>query len=238
MLQSSLRLNIFAPILVVKKLLIIKVMNKITKLLAIVALAASTTLWSCKGDTGETGPQGATGAQGPQGAQGPVGPVGPVGPAGPQGPKGDNGLDGNANVQRLAFTVKVGDWKDKEISGIGTGATSTWGVAELADPAITTEKYAVVYVKANDGFLQALPTVFSIDMSGAYERLNYGYKTGIVEVQYRLDTQLFGVQFFTAPNNDLEFDVVLTTKTIGAALERSGVDLKNYRAVLDFIAAQ
>lgn len=213
-------------------------MNKITKLLAIVALAASTTLWSCKGDTGETGPQGAQGPQGPQGPQGNPGATGPVGPAGPQGPKGDPGVDGNANVQRLAFTVTVDKWQPKEISGVGTGATSTWGVAELANAAITTEKYVVVFVKTNDGFLQALPITYSIDMSGAYERLNYGYKAGVVEVQYRLDTQLFGVQFFTRPNFDLEFDVVLTTKTIGAALERSGVDLKNYKAVMDFIAAQ
>ncbi|MCD8540291.1 MAG: hypothetical protein LRY55_11365 [Leadbetterella sp.] len=75
-------------------------------------------------------------------------------------------------------------------------------------------------------------------MSGAYERLNYGYKAGAVELQYRLDTQLFGVDFFTKPNKTLEFDVVLTTKTIGAALENSGVDLKNYNAVMDFISAQ
>ena len=210
-------------------------MNKITKLLAIVALAASTSLWSCKGDTGPQGEPGPQGQPGPQGVQGPVGPVGPQGPVGPVGPKGE---DGNANVERLAFTVQVGDWKDKEISGIGTGATSTWGVAALENAAITTEKYAVVFVKSNDGYFQALPTTFSIDMSGAYERMNYGYKTGSVEVQYRLDTQLFGVTFDTKPNRTLEFDVVLTTKTIGAALERSGVDLKNYNAVVDFIAAQ
>ncbi len=210
-------------------------MNKITKLLAIVALAASTTLWSCKGDTGETGPKGDTGAQGPQGVAGPTGPQGPVGPAGPQGEKGD---DGNANVERLAFTVKANEWKTKEIAGAGTGATSTWGVAELKDAAITTEKYAVVFLKTNDGYLQALPITYSIDMSGAYERLNYGYKTGSIELQYRLDTQLFGVKFETAPTKDLSFDVVLTTKTIGAALEKSGVDLKNYSAVMNFIAAQ
>lgn len=146
---------------------------------------------------------------------------------------------GNANVQRLAFTVKVSDWKNKEIAGAGTGATSTWGVAELKNDAITTEKYAVVFLKTNDGYLQALPTTYSIGMSGAYERLNYGYKTGSIEVQYRLDTQLFGGNKpELAPNKDLNFEVVLTTKTIGAALEKSGVDLKNYNAVVDFLSAQ
>ncbi|ADQ18509.1 collagen-like protein [Leadbetterella byssophila] len=210
-------------------------MNKITKLLAIVALAASTTLWSCKGDTGEVGPKGETGAQGPQGPQGPTG---PQGPAGPQGPQGEKGEDGNANVQRLSFTVKPSDFKDKEISGVGTGATSTWGVAELKDDAITTEKYAVVFVKTNNGTLQALPTTYSIDMSGAYERLNYAYKAGVVEVQYRLDTQLFGVTAITKPNFDLDFDVVLTTKTIGAAMEKARIDLRNYDAVMNFINAQ
>lgn|GEM_PF-935443 len=232
MLQSSVQLDIFAPILVVKYYLIFKVMNKITKLLAIVALAASTALWSCKGDTGETGPQGVQGPAGPQGLKG------DQGPQGNKGDKGDVGPMGNANVQRLAFTVKTGDWKAKEISGVGIASTSTWGVAELKNDAITTEKYAVVFVKMNDGNLEALPTTYTIDMSGVYERLGYGYKTGVVEVKYRLDTQLFGGRFDTAPNRDLEFDVVLTTKTIGAALEKSGVDLKNYNAVVDFIAAQ
>ncbi len=210
-------------------------MNKITKLLAIVALAASTTLWSCKGDTGETGPQG---PQGPQGIQGPQGLKGDPGATGAKGDKGDKGDMGNANVQRLAFTVTADKWQPKEIAGAGSGATSTWGVAQLEDAAITTEKYAVVFLKTNDGFLQMLPISFSIDMSGAYERLNFGYKTGVIELQYRLDTQLFGGTFLTQPNGTLEFDVVLTTKTIGAALEKSGVDLKNYNAVMDFIAAQ
>lgn len=213
-------------------------MNKITKLLAIVALAASTTLWSCKGDTGETGPQGPQGPQGTPGAVGQTGAPGATGPAGAKGDKGDKGDTGNANVERLAFTVTTDKWQPKEISGAGIGATSTWGVALLENAAITTEKYAVVFLKTNDGFLQALPITYSVDMSGAYERLNYGYKAGAVELQYRYDTQLFGVTFETKPLKTMEFDVVLTTKTIGAALENSGVDLKNYNAVMDFIAAQ
>ncbi len=207
-------------------------MNKITKLLAIVALAASTTLWSCKGDTGETGPKGE------QGVAGPTGPQGPAGPQGAQGPKGEQGPMGNANVVRLAFTVPTSAWKDKEIKGAGTSSTSVWGVAELKNDSISTEKYAVVFLRTNDGYLQALPTTYSINMSSAYERLNYGYKAGAVEIQYRLDTQLFNNDFITKPNSELKFDVVLTTKTIGAALERSGVDLKNYNAVVDFIGAQ
>lgn len=238
MLQSSPLLNIFATILSRKKLLILKVMNKITKLLAIVALAASTTLWSCKGDTGETGPKGDKGDPGAAGAKGDIGLTGATGPAGAKGDKGDKGDTGNANVERISFSVAPNEWKAKEISGAGIGATSTWGVVVKENSAITTEKYAVVFLKTNDGFLQALPITYSIDMSGAYERLNYGYKAGAIELQYRLDTQLFGVKFDIAPLKSLDFDVVLTTKTIGAALENSGVDLKNYNAVMDFIAAQ
>jgi hypothetical protein len=47
---------------------------------------------------------------------------------------------------------------------------------------------------------------------------------------------LFGGTTTLRPGQDLTFEVVVTSKTVGASLEKSGVDLKNYKEVMNFLS--
>ena len=201
-------------------------MNKITKLLGILALVASTSLWSCKGDTGPEGLKGDTGAAGPAG---PVGPAGPAGPVGPTGPKGETG---NANVQSFSFTAKATDWVNVDFAAVGTGATSTWGVSTFSNAAVTTEKEVRVYHKSNDNKREPLPIWNSIDMNRSVELVQHVSESGKVHIKYRFETNLFGGQVVYKPTSDLNFEIILITKTISQSLKNQGVDLNDYNAVM------
>lgn len=202
-------------------------MNKLVKLLSIFALSASVTFLSCKGDQGETGPQGATGLQGTPGTNG---------TNGTPGTNGTNGKDGNANVVGIQSTVKVDDWKEVEVPGIGSGETSKYGAVSIPNAAITTEKFVMVFLK-NGEELKALPLTFTKDLDNSFERLDYGYKTGSATLYYRFQTKLFDGTIRLKPTKELTFNIVITTKTVGAALENSGVNMKNYEDVMVFINA-
>jgi hypothetical protein len=198
-------------------------MNKITKLLGILALVASTSLWSCKGDTGPEGPKGDTGATGP------AGPAGPTGPTGPTGPQGETG---NANVESYSFTAKAGDWVEVDFAAVGTGATSKWGVNTFSNASVTTEKEVRVYHKANDNTREPLPIWNSIDMNRSVELVQHVSESGKVHIKYRFETNLFGGQVVYQPSKDLNFEILLITKTITQSLKNQGVDLNDYNAVM------
>lgn len=209
-------------------------MNKLVKLLSIFALATTVSLWSCKGDQGIQGETGPIGPIGPTGVAGPTGPTGPAGAVGPAGPAGANG---NANVQSFQATVKVADWKEVDVTGIGNGVSSKWGGVAITNALVSTDKFVMVFVK-NGETLKALPILYTKDFDNSVERLDYGYKTGQVEIFYKMQSQLFGSQGSQSlkPNSDLTFDIVCTSKTVGAALEKSGVDMKNYKEVMNFLS--
>lgn len=204
-------------------------MNKLVKLLSIFALATTVSFWSCKGDPGEQGPVG------PAGPTGAAGTNGTNGTNGKDGTNGTNGKDGNANVQSFRATVKVDDWKEVDLTGVGNGVTSKYGAVSIPSTLITTEKFVMVFVKSGES-LKALPIVFTKDLDNSVERLDYSYKTGQVDVYYKMTTQLFGGTPTYKPNAELTFDIVTTSKTVGAALEKSGVDMKNYKEVMNFIS--
>lgn len=207
-------------------------MNKLVKLLSIFALATTVSLWSCKGD------QGLTGATGPVGPQGTAGTNGTNGTNGKDGSNGKDGINGNANVQSFQATVKSTDWKEVDVTGIGNGVSSKWGGVAIANTLIATDKFVMVFVK-NGETLKALPILYTKDFDNSTERLDYGYKTGQVELFYKMQSQLFGGSNGTVgykPNGDLTFDIVCTSKTVGAALEKSGVDMKNYKEVMNFLS--
>jgi hypothetical protein len=207
-------------------------MKKLVKLLSIIALSASTALWSCKGDQGEVGPKGDTGAAGVPGVNGTNG---TNGKDGKDGVNGTNGKDGNANVVSFQVTVKPEDFKEVDVSGIGSGVTSKWGAVAVQNALVSTDKFVMVFVKNVDQ-LKALPITFTKDLDNSLERLDYGYKTGQVEIFYRYQTNLFGGTTTLKPGQDLTFDIVVTSKTTGALLEKSGVDTKNYDSVMNFLS--
>ncbi|MCP9768423.1 hypothetical protein EGI22_10905 [Lacihabitans sp. LS3-19] len=210
-------------------------MNKLVKLLSIFALATTVSFWSCKGDQGEQGLQGPIG---PQGTAGTNGTNGTNGKDGTNGTNGTNGKDGNANVQSFLATVKADDWKEMEVTGIGNGVSSKWGAVAIENALVTTEKFVMVFVK-NGETLKSLPILYTKELDNSVERLDYGYKTGQVELFYRYQSQLFGGANGTTilkPNGDLTFEIVCTSKTVGAALEKSGVDMKNYKEVMNFLS--
>ncbi|WP_262925355.1 collagen-like triple helix repeat-containing protein [Lacihabitans soyangensis] len=209
-------------------------MNKLVKLLSIFALATTVSFWSCKGDQGIQGETGPVGPIGPTGVAGPTGPTGPAGAVGPAGPAGANG---NANVQSFQATVKSTDWKEVDVTGVGNGVSSKWGGVAITNALVSTDKFVMVFVK-NGETLKALPILYTKDFDNSVERLDYGYKTGQVELFYRMQSQLFGTNGSTSykPNGDLTFDIVVTSKTVGASLEKSGVDMKNYKEVMNFLS--
>jgi Collagen triple helix repeat (20 copies) len=204
-------------------------MNKLVKLFSIIALSASITLVSCKGDKGDVGPQGNAGTAGKDGTNGTNGTNGVAGVVGAAG------KDGNANVISIQKTVAPADWADQIVNGIDGSAGSTWGAYAIKDAAITTGKYVVVFVK-NGEELKALPIVYAKDVDNSFERLDYGYKTGQANIYYRRESKLFGGEIVKKPSVSLTFDVTITTKTIGAALEKSGVNLKSKKDVMEFIS--
>ncbi len=209
-------------------------MNKLFKLLSILTIAVSVSMWSCKGDPGVNGIDGKDGATGPAGATGATGATGAAGANGTNGTNGKDGKDGNANVKSFQATVKVADWKQVQVTGIGSGVTSTWGGVAITNDLVAADKFVMVFVKNGDLF-KALPITYTKDMDNSLERLDYGYKTGQVEVYYRYQTQLFGGTASYAPTTDLTFEVVCTEKSIQGALEKSGVNMKDYDAVMNFL---
>jgi hypothetical protein len=206
-----------------KKIFNLKVMNKITKLLGILALMASTSLWSCTGDTGPEGPKGDQGVPGKDGVNG---------TNGTNGKDGAKGEDGNANVQSFSFTAKTADWVEVDFAAVGTGATTKWGVNTFSNAAVTTEKEVRVYHKSNDDRREPLPIWNSIDMNRSTELVQHVTESGKVHIKYRFETQLFGGQTTLKPSTDLNFEIILITKTFSQALKNQGVDLNDYNAVM------
>jgi Collagen triple helix repeat (20 copies) len=211
------------------KILILKNMKKIVKLLSILSISASVGFWSCKGEQGEVGPKG------DQGVQGTAGSNGTNGTNGANGKDGVNGKDGNANVEGFSHSIKVADWKDVQVTGIGNGVSSKWGGVAITNAKITTEKYVVVFVKAGQE-LKALPLTYTKGANESIERMDYGYQAGQLNVYYRTQSSFFTDDPTTKPLTDINIEVVLTTKTIGALLEKSNVNLNNKDAVVDFIS--
>jgi Collagen triple helix repeat (20 copies) len=202
-------------------------MKKIVKLLSIMTLVVG--IWSCQGEQGDVGPAGATGEKGGPGVAGPTGPAGVAGPAGAVGPTG------NANVKSFQYTAKVADWKDVLVTGIGNGVSSKWGSQVITNADVTTEKFVMLFLKAGAEY-KALPLTYIKDDNQSLERLDYGYTTGQVNVYYRAQSQLFGGVVEYKPLSDLSLEVVLTNKTAGALLSKSGVDMKDYDKVMDFLS--
>jgi Collagen triple helix repeat (20 copies) len=202
-------------------------MKKIVKLLSIMTLVVG--IWSCQGEQGDVGPAGATGEKGPVGGAGPTGPAGVAGPAGAVGPTG------NANVKSFQYTIKVAEWKEDLVTGIGNGVSSRWGTHVITNADVTTEKFVMLFLRAGAEY-KALPLTYIKDDNQSLERLDYGYKTGQVNVYYRAQSQLFGGVVEYKPLSDLSVEVVLTNKTAGALLSKSGVDMKDYDKVMDFLS--
>ena len=206
-------------------------MNKLFKLLSILTIAVSVSMWSCKGDPGVNGIDGAKGEKGDTGA---TGATGAAGKDGTNGTNGTNGKDGNANVKSCTATIKASEWKEVDVTGIGSGVTSKWGGATIKNDLIAADKFVMIFVKQGELF-KALPITYTKDMDNSLERLDYGYKTGQAEVYYRYQSQFFGGTAVFAPTSDLTFEVVCTEKTIQGLLEKSGVNLKDYDAVMNFL---
>jgi hypothetical protein len=204
-------------------------MNKLVKLLSIFALATTISFWSCKGDQGEQG------LQGPIGPQGTPGTNGTSGTSGTNGTNGKDGKDGNANVQSFLATVEADDWKEIDVTGIGNGVSSKYGAVKVENTLVTAEKFVMVFLKQGDEMLKALPILYTKDMDNSVERLDYAYQTGQVNLYYRMQSQLFGGTVNLKPNGVLKFEIVCTSKTVGAALQKSGVDMKNYKEVMNFL---
>jgi hypothetical protein len=197
-------------------------MKKLVNLLSIVAISACVSMWSCKGDPGETGPQGAKGDTGAAGVNG------------TNGTNGTSGKDGNANVKSFLVTVPSADWKETLVAGVGSNDTSKWGSVAVSNPLISTSAFVMVFLK-NGEVLKALPLVYTKDIDNSLERLDYSYKTGQLELLYRWQSQIFGGQVKYKPDTDVTVEVVVTSKTIGAALINSGVNMKNRTEVMNFI---
>ena len=185
-------------------------MNKLFKLLSILTIAVSVSMWSCKGDPGVNGIDGAKGEKGDTGA---TGATGAAGKDGTNGTNGTNGKDGNANVKSFTATIKASEWKEVDVTGIGSGVTSKWGGATIKNDLIAADKFVMIFVKQGELF-KALPITYTKDMDNSLERLDYGYKTGQAEVYYRYQSQFFGGTAVYAPTSDLTFEVVCTKKTI------------------------
>jgi hypothetical protein len=199
-------------------------MKKIVKLLSIMTLAVG--IWSCQGEQGPVGPAGTTGEKGASGTNG---------TNGTNGANGKDGINGNANVKSFQYTAKVADWKDVLVTGIGNGVSSKWGSQVITNTDVSTEKFVMLFLKAGDEY-KALPLTYIKDDNQSLERLDYGYKTGQVNVYYRSQSQLFGGTVELKPLSDLSLEVVLTTKTAGALLGKSGIDMKDYGKVMDFLS--
>jgi hypothetical protein len=199
-------------------------MKKIVKLLSIMTLAVG--IWSCQGEQGPVGPAGTTGEKGASGTNG---------TNGTNGANGKDGINGNANVKSFQYTAKVADWKDVLVTGIGNGVSSKWGSQVITNADVSTEKFVMLFLKAGDEY-KALPLTYIKDDNQSLERLDYGYKTGQVNVYYRSQSQLFGGAVEYKPLSDLSLEVVLTSKTAGALLGKSGIDMKDYGKVIDFLS--
>jgi hypothetical protein len=211
------------------KILISNKMKKIVKLLSILSIAASVGFVSCKGEQGEIGPQGGIGPTGAAGSNG------TNGTNGTNGKDGLNGKDGNANVVSFSASIKPGDWKEVQVTGIGNGVSSKWGGFAIQNALVTTSKYVVVFVKAGQE-LKALPLTYTKGLNEEIERLDYGYQTGQVNIYYRSQSAFFTSDPTIKPLSDIDVEIVLTSKTVGAALEKSGIDRNDREAVLDFIS--
>jgi hypothetical protein len=208
-------------------------MNKLFKLLSVAVLGLSIALLaSCKGDPG---PKGDTGATGPTGPQGAVGAVGATGPAGATGATGAQGPIGNSNIKLKTATVKVADWKEVDVAGIGTASTSKAGGVQIADADIKANMFVLAYVKSGNGWL-ALPVVLFKETDNSSERLNFAYETGKMLLYYRYQSNLTTTATVkTAPDADLEFQYIILEKTLGAVMENQGVNIKSLDSVQGFL---
>ena len=202
-------------------------MNKLVRLLSVVALSASVALWSCKGEKGDQGETGPAGPTGPVGPQGPTGPQGPVGPTGPQGQAG------NANVRTFTVTIQPNQWAQTEVAGVGSATTSTWGAVRVTNAEITADRNVFGYIRSGEKWL-ALPVFFTKDIDGSIERFNFAFQTGQVEFFYRAQSTLFGGTATFAPASSVEARYVIIQNTVASAMRANGVDFNNYNNVMDF----
>ncbi len=209
-------------------------MNKFVKLLSVIALSATVSFWSCKGDTGPQGLQGIQGPAGPTGAQGAKGDKGDTGATGAQGEKGTDGLNGNANVKSFTQTVAVGDWSIVDFAGLGSSNTSSWGGVALVNSLVSADKGVFVYVKSGENKV-ALPISIAKDLDGSNETYQFSYKTGQVSVYYRAVSK--GAPVY-APEYVTEFEVLVMEKTLASKMDAAGIDGRNYNEVVNFVNGQ
>lgn len=201
-------------------------MKKLFKLLSVLSVSASLFFVSCKGEPGKDGLPGPAGTQGPPGKDAPLA---------KDGKDGAPGLAGNANVKSYTHTAKVADWKETDVAGIGNGVTSKWGSIAITNADVTTDKFIFLFVKSGTQ-LKALPIVYTKELDNSVERLDYGYKTGQVEIYYRNQTSLFGPAGPDAfkPIKDIDFEYVVASKS-PASLVKAGVNVKNYNEVVNYL---
>lgn len=203
----------------------LKIMKKLVRLFSVLALASTVAFTSCTGDTGP---------QGPVGPQGPAGQNGSNGSDGSDGVDGVDGKDGNANVKSFTATVGAADWTATEVPGIGTGSTSTWGTAQVSDALVTSDKAVLAYLVSGD-FKYSLPISLSKEIDSSVESLQFSYGTGVVNLYYKSQTQLFGGNTSYAPTSDLSFKFVVIEETQEAALKSAGVDVSDYEQVVNYL---
>ncbi len=201
-------------------------MNKFVKLLSVLSLAATVSLWSCKGDTGPQGPQGPAG---PQGVAGPTGPVGPVGPAGPQG------IAGNSNVKSFEQTVEASAFSPVDLAGLGSGNSSPWGGAALVNEMVAADKGVFVYIKSGENKF-ALPITISKTLDFSTESFQFSYKTGQVSVYYKR-AEASG-NAILQPSGPVTFEVLVMEKTLSSKMNEAGINTNDYNAVVNFLNGQ
>ena len=202
-----------------------KIMKKLVRLLSVLALASTVAFVSCKGDKGDQGPKGDKGDQGTPGTNG---------TNGTNGTDGADGKDGNANVKSFTHKVAVADWTNIEVDGIGTGSTSTWGVASASNSLVTAEKLVLAFL-VNGDFKYSLPLSLSKEIDQSVESLQYSYSEGKVNLYYKSQSQLFGGSTSYAPNGELDFKFVVVEETLAAGLKASGISLSDFDQVINYL---
>lgn len=202
-------------------------MNKLIRLLSVLALASTVAFVSCKGDTGP---------QGDKGDKGDTGAPGTNGTNGTDGTDGIDGKDGNANLKSFTHTIAVADWNTVERASIGTAATSTWGGIAVSNAEITANKFVIAYMVVGEEKYK-LPITVAADASGSEERLEQSEQTGQLNLYYRMKTvDAEGkVSFTFAPSRDLEIKYIVVEETTIPALRAAGVSTSDYDAVLNYL---
>jgi hypothetical protein len=186
-------------------------MNKLIRLLSVLALASTVAFVSCKGDTGPEGPRGENGTN---------------------GTNGTNGQNGNANVKSFTKTINTTDWNEIDRTSIGTSATGKWGAASIANSEITANKTVFAYAVVGNEETQ-LPTTLVVDAIGAEERYEIGKQTGQLNIYYR--SKASNGTFSYLPSKAINIKYIVIEETVAANLRTAGVSTSDYNAVINYL---